>query len=143
MCGTIMSLGSVIESTGGAAFLAGLITNSGVMNLNSFAALALMLAFVYILHTICPIGAAILGVFLPIMITLCAGFGMSPAVPAIALAVVVAGNYLMPVNPTVMLTYGEGYYTFGDMFKTGIVPSIVLVLLMAAWMPFIVGVLGI
>ena len=74
---------------------------------------------------------------------LCAGFGMSPAVPTIALAVVVAGNYLMPVNPTVMLTYGEGYYTFGDMFKTGIIPSIVLVLLMAAWMPFIVGILGI
>lgn len=69
--------------------------------------------------------------------------GMSPAVPTIALAVVVAGNYLMPVNPTVMLTYGEGYYTFGDMFKTGIIPSIVLVLLMAAWMPFIVGILGI
>ena len=56
---------------------------------------------------------------------------------------VVAGNYLMPVNPTVMLTYGEGYYTFGDMFKTGIVPAIALVVLMAAWMPFIVGVLGI
>ena len=143
MCGTIMSLGSVIESTGGAAFLAGLITNSGVMSLSSFAALALMLAFVYILHTVCPIGVAILGIFLPIMITLCAGFGMSPAVPTIALAVVVAGNYLMPVNPTVMLTYGEGYYTFGDMFKTGIIPSIVLVLLMAAWMPFIVGILGI
>ena len=113
------------------------------MSLSSFAALALMLAFVYILHTVCPIGVAILGIFLPIMITLCAGFGLSPAVPTIALAVVVAGNYLMPVNPTVMLTYGEGYYTFGDMFKTGIIPSIVLVLLMAAWMPFIVGILGI
>ena len=111
------------------------------MSLSSFAALALMLAFVYILHTVCPIGVAILGIFLPIMITLCAGFGMSPAVPTIALAVVVAGNYLMPVNPAVMLTYG--YYTFGDMFKTGIIPSIVLVLLMAAWMPFIVGILGI
>ena len=95
----------------------------------------------YILHTVCPIGVAILGIFLPI--TLCAEFGMSPAVSTIALAVVVAGNYLMPVNPTVMLTYGEGYYTFGDMFKTGIIPSIVLVLLMAAWMPFIVGILGI
>ena len=88
-------------------------------------------------------GVAILGIFLPIMITLCAGFGVSPAVPTIALAVVVAGNYLMPVNPTVMLTYGEGYYTFGDMFKTGIVPSFALVLIMAAWMPFIVGVMGI
>ena len=48
----------------------------------------------------------------------------------------------MPVNPTVMLTYGEGYYTFDDMFKTGIVPSVALVHIMAAWMPFIVGVMG-
>ena len=143
MCGTIMSLGGVVESTGAAKFLADLIIESGVMSLSSFAALALILGLVYLLHTVCPIGPAILGIFLPIMITLCAGFGMSPVVPTISLAVVVAGNYLMPVNPTVMLTYGEGYYTFGDMFKTGIVPAIALVVLMAAWMPFIVGVLGI
>ena len=143
MCGTIMSLGGVVESTGAAKFLADLIIESGVMSLSSFAALALILGLVYLLHTVCPIGPAILGIFLPIMITLCAGFGMSPVVPTISLAVVVAGNYLMPVNPTVMLTYGEGYYTFVDMFKTGIVPAIALVVLMAAWMPFIVGVLGI
>ncbi len=142
MCGTIMSMGGVVEATGGAAFLAGAISGSGVMDLGFFAAFALLLALIYLLHTVCPIGVAILGIFLPIMITLCAGFGVSPAVPTIALAVVVAGNYLMPVNPTVMLTYGEGYYTFSDMFKTGIVPSVALVLIMAAWMPFIVGVMG-
>ncbi|MCB6561582.1 anion permease [Gordonibacter urolithinfaciens] len=142
MCGTIMSMGGVVEATGGAAFLAGAISGSGVMDLGFFAAFALLLALIYLLHTVCPIGVAILSIFLPIMITLCAGFGVSPAVPTIALAVVVAGNYLMPVNPTVMLTYGEGYYTFGDMFKTGIVPSVALVLIMAAWMPFIVGVMG-
>lgn len=143
MCGTIMSMGSVVEKTGGAKFLADLIAGSGVMDLGFFAAFALLLALIYLIHTVCPIGVAILGIFLPIMITLCAGFGVSPTVPTIALAVVVAGNYLMPVNPTVMLTYGEGYYTFGDMFKTGIVPAIALVLIMAAWMPFIVGAMGI
>ena len=133
----------LVETTAfGAAFLAGAISGSSVMDLGFFAAFALLLALIYLLHTVCPIGVAILGIFLPIMIALCAGFGVSPAVPTIALAVVVAGNYLMPVNPTVMLTYGEGYYTFGDMFKTGIVPSVALVLIMAAWMPFIVGVMG-
>ena len=54
-----------------------------------------------------------------------------------------AGNYLMPVNPTVMLTFGEGYYTFGDMFKTGLVPAVALIVLITFWVPFIVGVLGI
>ena len=102
-----------------------------------------MLAIIYLIHTLCPIGPALLGIFLPILIPLCATFGISPAVPTIALAVVVAGNYIMPVNPTVMLTYGEGYYTFSDMIKTGIIPAIILVVLMALWMPFIVGVLGI
>lgn len=66
-----------------------------------------------------------------------------PAVPTIALAVVVAGNYIAPVNPTVMLTFGEGYFTFGDMVKTGIVPAIALIVIMSLWMPFICGALGI
>lgn len=102
-----------------------------------------VLALLYLLHTFCPIGVAILGIFLPVLITMCAGFGVSPAVPTIALAVVVAGNYIAPVNPTVMLTFGEGYFTFGDMVKTGIVPAIALIVIMSLWMPFICGALGI
>lgn len=143
MCGTIMSMGSVVENTGAATFLAGLITDSGIMSLNFVLALGIMLALLYLLHTFCPIGVAILGIFLPVLITMCAGFGVSPAVPTIALAVVVAGNYIAPVNPTVMLTFGEGYFTFGDMVKTGIVPAIALIVIMSLWMPFICGALGI
>ena len=143
MCGTIMTIGGVVQSTGGAAFLADLFMNSGVTNFGVLASMAILMTLVYLLHTICPIGAAILGIFIPIFITLCASFGVSPAVPTISLAIVVAGNVLLPVNPTVMLTYGEGYYTFGDMFKTGIVPAAVLIVLITLWVPFIVGVLGI
>ena len=143
MCGTIMSMGGVVEQSGGAAFLANIFLNSGIMDLNFVVAFMLALAFAYALHTVCPVGVAIIGIFLPILITMCQGFGISTAAPTIALAVVVAGNYLMPVNPTVMLTYGEGYYTMGDMFKTGIIPAICLVVLMALWMPFICGVMGI
>lgn len=142
MAGAIMTLGGVVQATGGANFLADLIMGSGMLNLGFLASFGIMLALVYLLHTVCPIGVAILGVFLPIMYALCANFGISPAAPTIALAIVVAGNYLMPVNPTVMLTYGEGYYTFGDMFKTGIIPAIALIVLMTLWVPFIVGVLG-
>lgn len=44
MCGTIMSMGSVVENTGAATFLAGLITDSGIMSLNFVLALGIMLA---------------------------------------------------------------------------------------------------
>lgn len=143
MCGTIMSIGGVVSATGGATFLANLVMNSGVTGMGFFLCMLLLFAFVYALHTICPIGAAILGIFVPILITVCASFGVSPAVPTIALAIAVAGNVLLPVNPTVMLTYGEGYYTFADMFKTGIVPAIILIVLVTAWVPFICGAMGI
>lgn len=143
MCGTVMTIGGVVQNTGGAAFLADLFMNSGVTSFGFFGSMAILMALVYLLHTICPIGAAILGIFIPIFITLCEGFGVSAAVPTISLAIVVAGNVLLPVNPTVMLTYGEGYYTFGDMFKTGAIPAIVLIALITFWVPFIVGALGI
>ncbi|WP_165172704.1 MULTISPECIES: SLC13 family permease [unclassified Adlercreutzia] len=143
MCGTIMSIGDVVTATGGAKFLADAFMASGVLSLGFLATMAILLAFAYILHTVCPVGVAILGIFLPIFIQICAGFGVSAAVPTISLAIVVAGNYLMPVNPTVMLTYGEGYYSFGDMFKTGLVPAIALIAVMTLWVPFIVGILGV
>jgi sodium-dependent dicarboxylate transporter 2/3/5 len=142
MCGAIMSIGGVVQSSGGAAFLANLITGSGIVNLGFLLSFIILLALVYALHTVCPIGVAILGVFLPIFIAMYSGMGISPAVPTLALAIVVAGNYIMPVNPTVMLTYGEGYYTFGDMAKTGIIPAACLIVVMALWCPFICGILA-
>ncbi|MDR3136809.1 MAG: anion permease [Coriobacteriales bacterium] len=143
MCGAIMTLGNVVQETGGAQWMADVFMDSGVTSLGFVGSVIVLMTLVYILHTICPIGVAILGIFIPIFITLCAGFGVSPAVPTISLAIVVAGNMLLPVNPVVMLTYQEGYYRFGDMFKTGIVPAAALILLIALWVPFIVGVLGI
>ncbi|OUO89769.1 carboxylate transporter [Gordonibacter sp. An230] len=143
MCGTVMTIGGVVQNTGGAEFLASLFMNSGVTALGFFGSMAVLMTLVYVLHTVCPIGAAILSVFIPIFITLCEGFGVSAAAPTISLAIVVAGNVLLPVNPTVMLTYGEGYYTFGDMFKAGAIPAAALIALITFWVPFAVGSLGI
>lgn len=143
MCGTIMSMGSVVENTGAATFLAGLITDSGIMSLNFVLALGIMarpaVPAPHVLpHRRCH----------PWHLPACSHHHVRrlrgvPRGSTIALAVVVAGNYIAPVNPTVMLTFGEGYFTFGDMVKTGIVPAIALIVIMSLWMPFICGALGI
>lgn len=143
LVGAILTVGGVVQSTGGAAFLANLIANSGATDFGFLPAMVILITLVYLLHTVCPIGPAILSIFIPIFATICASFGVSPVVPTISLAIVVAANVLLPVNPIVMLTYGEGYYSFGDMFKAGIVPAIVLISLIVLWVPFIVGILGI
>lgn len=143
LCGAVMTMGGVVQATGGAEFLAGLIAGSGAISLGFTASMAILVTLVYLLHTVCPIGPAILSIFIPIFVTLCAGFGVSPVVPTISLAIVVAANVLLPVNPIVMLTYGQGYYSFGDMFKAGLVSAAALIALIVLWVPFIVGVLGI
>ena len=77
-----------------------------------------------------------------ILIGICTTLGVSPAIPTMLLAFIVAGNFLLPVNPTLIVTYGEGYYTFGDMFKAGVIPAVIFCVCMVLWVPFICGVLG-
>jgi sodium-dependent dicarboxylate transporter 2/3/5 len=142
MIAGIIGIGTVVAQTGAAGFLANAFMSSGVLGLGFLGSFLIIMIVMYTMHTVFPVGVAIIGLFLPIMIGVCANFGISPAVPTIAIAVIVAGNYVMPVNPTVMLTYGEGYYAFGDMVKTGIIPALALCVVLTLWVPFIIGVLG-
>jgi sodium-dependent dicarboxylate transporter 2/3/5 len=143
MVAAIIGIGTVVAQTGAAAFLANAFLESGVLGMGFLLSFFVVMLVMYSMHTVFPVGVAIVGLFLPIMIAMCANFGVSPVVPTIAIAVVVAGNYVMPVNPTVMLTYGEGYYAFGDMVKTGLIPALALCVVLTLWVPFIVSAIGI
>ena len=143
MMGSVMSLGDIVSATGAAKFVTDAFLSTGVAGLDFTLFLLICVVVVYLLHTIAPAGAAILSLFLPIMIGVCSSVGVSPAVPTTLLAFIVAGNFILPVNPTVLITFGEGYFTFGDMAKSGILPAIIFCVAMVLWVPFIVGVLGI
>lgn len=142
MLAAIMCIGNILAATGGAAFIAKLFLSSGVMTLGVFLSLLCITAFAYFLHTVVPVGPAILGVFIAPAIALCASFDMTSSVPTIILAGVVAGNFLLPINPLVMFTYNGGYYSFVDMIKSGILPTIVFILALVLWVPFICGAMG-
>ncbi len=142
LMGAVMSLGDTINATGAAAFVTDLFLGTGVASLDFTVFLIITVFVVYLLHTIAPVGAAILSLFLPILIGVCTSVGVSPAVPTMLLAFIVAGNFVLPVNPTVIVAYGEGYFNFKDMFKSGIGPAIIFCVAMTFWVPFICGVLG-
>ena len=143
MMGAVMSLGDIVSNTGAAQFITDVFLGTGVANLDFTMFLLVCVFVVYALHTIAPAGAAILSLFLPIMVGVCQSVGVSPAVPTILLAFVVAGNFILPVNPTVIITYGEGYFSAGDMAKSGFIPAIILCVAMVLWVPFMCGILGI
>ncbi|MEG0016229.1 MAG: SLC13 family permease [Gordonibacter sp.] len=142
MMGSVLSIGGMFSASGADKFITNLFMSSGVTSLDFTLFLLVTVIFVYLLHTIAPVGAAILSLFLPILIGVCAAVGVSAAVPTMLLAFIVAGNFLLPVNPTLIVTYGEGYYTFGDMFKAGVIPAVIFCVTMVLWVPFMCGVLG-
>ncbi|MEG0071404.1 MAG: SLC13 family permease [Raoultibacter sp.] len=142
MMGSVLSIGGMFSASGADKFVTNLFMNSGVASLDFTLFLLVTVIFVYLLHTIAPVGAAIISLFLPIMIGICTSLGVSPAIPTMLLAFIVAGNFLLPVNPTLIVTYGEGFYTFGDMFKAGILPAAIFCVAMTLWVPFMVGILG-
>lgn len=137
--GTIISLGLTVMQTGAAGAIAKMLLGSGITAWHVVPMCLAVFAFIYLLHTFFPIGAAIIAIFIPVLIPIFAAAGISPVVPTVAIAVCVAGNFLLPFNPTVALTFGQGYYKAGEMVKFGIAPAIILIVLMALWIPLVSG----
>ena len=143
MVGSVLSLGSILATTGGAAFLADLFMGCGILELDLTLIMVLSSLVIYAFHTFCPIGPAAIGLFLPPLAGVCMQFGVSPTSSAILLSFIVAGNFLLPINPTLTITYSTGYYTFGDMAKVGIAPTVASLVIVSLWVPLAVGLTGI
>jgi sodium-dependent dicarboxylate transporter 2/3/5 len=142
MVGGILCIGGVVTDTGGGAYIAELFLNSGVFTLPVMLALAGIVVLIYGLHTFLPVAPALATIFLPPLFTFAVVVGISPAVPLLLVAAIIAGNFILPLNPTITVSYAEGFYTFGDCAKAGILPALFYIALMSLWVPFIVGILG-
>lgn len=143
MIGSVISLGAIISATGGVSFLANLFLNSGVMNLNIYILVWLIVIVVYFVHTLVPVGPAFIAILAPPLTAYFVAVGYSAAIPAMILAAILAGNMLLPINPGLALTYKDNVYTFGESFKAGLTPVFAFSLLLALWVPFMTGVTGV
>jgi len=68
--------------------------------------------------------------------------GAPPALLIIALAFCACNCYLFPLDTVQLLTYSKGYYRMTDMCRSTIFLQLALILLLALWLPFMGGVLG-
>ena len=142
MLGGILSLGSILGATGGAAYIANLFLSSGVLAMDPLVALLLIGAFAYLLHTFLPVAPAILTIFLPPLFVFAEAAGIPPTVPMLIIVAIVSGNFILPLNPTITVAYAKGYFTFADVAKAGIIPAIIFVAILVPWVSFMAGTLG-
>lgn len=143
MFGSVLSLGTIVAKTGGAAYLSKLFLASGVMNLNIILVFFIVGAFAYLLQTFFPVAPAIISLFVPAVAAVCVPMGISAAVPTLIITLVAAGTYLLPINPISALSFDYGYYSSGDMLKAGIIPSAALCAFVAVWTPLVIKLLGV
>lgn len=139
--GGVLSIGAAITATGAADFMASAFLNSGITNLPVLAALLLIGAVLYLLHTVCPTAPAWCAILLPPLFTYATTVVISPFVPAFMIVSLMAGSYLVPLCPAMSMTYDHGYYKFGEMARSGVISSIVLVAVVVLWSFLLGGVL--
>lgn len=143
MIGSVQAFAAVALETGAASYLANTVLGF-TGGLGAAGVLAVLATFLVLLHAVFPIGPAGVGLFLIPMADIGVQSGLfSPAVAAIIVALAFEATFLLPLNPNVLVTYGDGYYSMSDMVKPGIFATTVYILLMALWLPAIVSILGI
>lgn len=142
MVGSVFSMSSLMAKTGVIEFIGSLVSATGMFSLAFPIALLLYLLFAYGVFTLCPVNGVWESLFVPVLVGFCSQMGVSPTVAPLAILFAFGGNFLLPINPLNMYSYAYGYFKFGDMFKAGIVPALVLIVFDAFWTPFIVGAWG-
>ncbi|CAN5227301.1 SLC13 family permease [soil metagenome] len=131
LIGSMLSLGTAMEATGAAEFLAsgivGAVGSAGPLwLLTGFFALTVLLT-----QPMSNQAAAI--VVVPLAIQTALQLDANPRTFAVMVAVAASCSYLTPLEPACLMVYGPGRYRFIDFFKVGAMLT-VLIYVVAIWL---------
>jgi di/tricarboxylate transporter len=124
LIGSMLALGTAMEETGTAKYLAGLITNlagaaSPFWLLTGFFTLTVILT-----QPMSNQAAAV--VILPVAIQTALQLGLNPRTFCMTVAIAASCSYLTPLEPSCLMVYGPGRYKFIDFIKVGSVLTILI-----------------
>jgi di/tricarboxylate transporter len=136
LIGSMLALGTAMEQTGAAKYLAGLIVNWT----DGFGVTLLLAGFfvLTVLLTQPMSNQAAAVVVLPIAIATAQQLGVNPRTFAMMVAVAASCSYLTPLEPSCLMVYGPGGYKFSDFLKVGsvltfIIGAIAVILVPRLW----------
>jgi len=139
--GTILSIANAfIENNVSAWLIETLYPANLTLQVNVLVGLAATTAFAMLLMiTSAP---ALITVLAGPFVAIAIANSVPPAYLMIALAFCAGNCYLFPLDTVQLLTYSKGYYRMTDMCKSTIFLQIAIVIILALWLPFMGGVLG-
>lgn len=120
----ITSLGMAIFETGASDWIAG--GMAALIGESHFLVVVVALGlFTIFIHLLVPINQALITILIPIAIGLATALGANPVFLALVVAFCVHIGILLPLDIVPLIIYPHGYYKMYEMFKPGLIISIV------------------
>jgi sodium-dependent dicarboxylate transporter 2/3/5 len=142
LIGTMISMGNAISSCGLGAWLAAVIFPASfrfpIVVVVGFVALLTFLLLIPI-----PVAPALVAMFMPPLIGFANNIGVSPYLPAMALGLCAGNCYFLPLDTVPLMTYATGSYKMFDLPRVSVALQLVIILLVAVWLPVAGRILGI
>lgn len=92
----------------------------------------LLALFITCLNAVFPMGPAVVGLLCTPIVMIAATTQLcNPALAAMIVAMPSEATFMLPLSMMYLLTLEKGYYTIGQVAKSGIIPSLVLILALA------------
>jgi sodium-dependent dicarboxylate transporter 2/3/5 len=139
LIGTVLSMGDAIVYNGVSVWLASLMPLSPlpVYFLVAFAAL-----LTFVLLVVVPVSLSLVTILTAPLIALAAGSGVSPELVMLVLGVCGGCCFLLPLDVVPLLTYGTGYYSMTDCFKSSAPIQVFLIVVMSVLFPAAAKIFG-
>ncbi len=141
MVGSVGALADAALGTGAATWLIS-VTLGGAVSWSPTAVFLLISFLVCIIHVLIPSGPAVAGLAVVPIVDLALMCGINPVSAAILVSFWSAVTFVLPTDAVPMFTYKFGYYSFGDMLKSGVPISIIIAVIVGLLIPGGVALLG-
>ena len=143
MVGSVSITMGCVNTTGAMTWIADKLF-SGLGGMSIFLALLLVGVIVCYLRVLIPTAPSVAAIFVPIMIGIAQIVGTEYTVALAMIPVLWSGSTitLLYTEPIYLYSYGSGYYTAGDLFKAGLIPTLIMVVIIAAAFPAWFGLFG-
>ena len=136
MVGSVAITMGCVNSTGAMTWIADTLF-SGMSGLSVVLVMLIVGFVVCYLRVLIPTAPSVAAIFVPIMIGIAQAAAPDHLVALAMIPVFWAGATitLLYTEPIYLYTYGSGYYSAGDLFKAGLVPTLIMICIIAFAFP--------
>ena len=139
LVGSVLCLGNAMVSNGVSDWI---ITLLPTFNMPIIALVAFAAVLVFVMLIFIPVAPSLVTLMASPLIAMASGMGHSAPMIVLTLALCASNAYLLPLDTIPLITYSTGYYSMTDMPKSTALIQVFLVIVMAFWIPFSCGMLG-